>query len=125
MCHTPIKPSASVPTSAACDGQPNPAQTQPHSPRVEPATDTDTDTHHGQQGPVGDEVHLSDKKSESDGLSRRKGLDNLNCSASGDTAGPSCSLEGNHCNERDWEYEQRTNQSRGANSPRDFDREPL
>lgn len=118
MCHTLIKPS--IPTPAAGDGQPNPAQTQPHPPQEETAPEH-TDTHHGQEGPVEDEVHLSDRKSESDGLSRRNGLQNLNCSNSGDTAGPGCSLEGNLCNERDWIPEQRTNQSRGANSPRDLE----
>lgn len=115
MCHTPIKPSTSIPTPAAGDAQPNPVQTQPHPPEQEPAAE-------GEQAPVQDEVHLPDKQSVSESLSKRQGL--LNCVASGDSAGPSCSLGSGPCTERDWESEQRTNQPREANSALDSDREP-
>lgn len=108
MCHTPIKPSTSNPNPAAGDAQSNPPQTQPHPPQQEPATEH-TDTHQAEQGPVEHVVHSPDKTSESEAPPRTKGLQNLNCSASGDTSGPGCSLEGNPCNERNWESGQRTN----------------
>lgn len=121
MCHTPIKPSTTIPAPAAGDSQPNPAQTQPHPPQQEPTTEH-TDTHQGEQGPVEDEVHLLNKESDSEAPSRRMGLQNLKCRASGDTAGPGSSLEESLCNESDWESEQRTNQPKEAKSS--MDREP-
>ncbi|XP_060781641.1 RING finger protein 145 isoform X1 [Neoarius graeffei] len=122
MCHTPIKQSTSIQTPAAGDAQPNPVQTQPNPHQQEPAVEHH-DIHQGEQGPVEDEVHLPDQKAEPEAPFRRDHLQNLNCSASGDTARPGCSLEGNPCSERDWESEQRTNQPREANLTMDSDRE--
>lgn len=122
MCHTPIKQSTSIQTPAAGDAQPNPVQTQPNPHQQEPAVEH-RDIHQGEQGPVEDEVHLPDQKAEPEAPFRRDHLQNLNCSASGDTARPGCSLEGNPCSERDWESEQRTNQPKEANLTMDSDRE--
>ncbi|KAF7710626.1 RING finger protein 145 [Silurus meridionalis] len=123
MCHTPIKPSASVPTPAVGDVHPNPAQAQPHPNHPEPAAEH-SDTHEGEQGQVENEVCSPDKKSKSETPSRNNSLQDLNCSGSGDTAGPCCSLEGSSCNERDCESEHRTNRPSDSNSPKDSDREP-
>lgn len=114
MCHTAIKPSTSIPKPAAGDAQPSPVQTQPYPPQQEPAAEH-INAQQVEQVPVEDGVHLSDKKSESEAPLRRNGLQNFNCGADGDTAGPDCSLERHSCNERDGESEQRTNQLREGN----------
>lgn len=107
-----------MPAPGAGDAQPNPAQTQPQAPQQEPAAEN-ADTHQEEQGPVEDEVHSQDTKSESEASSRRKDPQNANCSAS-----EGRSLEGSLCNESDLECEQRTNQPRDANPSMEADREP-
>lgn len=119
MCHTPIKPSTSNPKPDTGDVQPNPVQLQPQTPHQE-----DTEAHREEQSPVENEVHSPDKMSTSEILSEEQNLQNPNGSASGNTAGPSCSLESSLCHKRDWESEPRTNQSKEANLSLDLEREP-
>ncbi|XP_076829974.1 RING finger protein 145 isoform X5 [Brachyhypopomus gauderio] len=92
MCHSSIKHPTSTPTTAACDAQPAP-------PQQAPAPEFADAHQEGARGSHGDGDHSMNKKSESEGPSRRSSLQDLTCSSSGDSEGmdtatpPSCSSE--------------------------------